>query len=119
MDLKRSSVANAVDKIRSAPRLFERKKKKRSRWPRFCYFDLNLAPVSFNHDPAAALVLPVAPDPALVLLGWMIPTAWIPYIMVVVVAMITVDPDGSPVRARSAALVNIMRRPDANGYLRQ
>ena len=79
----------------------------------------NLAPVAFDHDPAVVTVLPVGLHPALIVLWWVIPAAWGPGVVVVVVAMIAVDPDRLPVRPRTAALVHIVRWPDPDRYLRQ
>jgi hypothetical protein len=74
----------------------------------------NLAPVAFDHHPAVVMVLPAALDPALMLLGWAIPAAGGPGVVVVVVTMISVDPNRLPVRTWTAALIHVVRWPDAN-----
>src|ERR1017187_9072379 len=90
------------------------KQRRRGIEPRLLLCKHALLPVSIPHHPAVVMMLPTVPHPALMFLGWMIPAAWGPGVMVIVVAMISVDPDGSSVRPRTATLVYVMRWPDTN-----
>jgi hypothetical protein len=73
--------------------------------------------VTFDHHPTATAVFPAVLDPALMLMGRALIVAWVPGVVVIVVTMISADPDGFPVRARTTALVDRSRRANAYHYL--
>jgi hypothetical protein len=66
-----------------------------------------------------AAVDPLVRDPTLVSLGWTIPAAGGPDVVVAFVAMIAVDPYIPPIRRRRPAFVDGWRWPDANHNLRK
>jgi len=62
-------------------------------------------------------VFPAVLDPALMLMGWALVAAGVPGVVVAIIAMISADPNGFPVRARTTTLVDGMGRPNLNHYL--
>src|SRR5665213_59131 len=51
------------------------------------------------------------------LMGWALVAAGVPGVVVAIIAMISADPNGFPVRARATTLVDGMGRPNLNHYL--
>lgn len=62
-------------------------------------------------------MFPAVLDPALMLMGWALVAAGVPGVVVAIIAMISADPNGFPVRARTTTLVDGMGRPNLNHYL--
>jgi hypothetical protein len=73
--------------------------------------------VTFDQHPTAAAVFPAVLDPALMFMGRALIVTWVPGVMIAIIAMISADPNGFPVRARTTVLVNGMGRPNLNHYL--
>jgi hypothetical protein len=73
--------------------------------------------VTFDQHPTAAAVFPAVLDPTLMFMGRPLIVAWVPGVMIAIIAMIPTDPNGFPVRARTTALVDWGRRPNPNHYL--